>query len=488
MNDDSQYPAPLAIFGIPITNLDLANLVTKCLEIIRDNKLSGKTSYFTWLEGDLISKCYGLFPSTINNPKLLSLLRNADICCESDNFLNKIGNFLGSATVPSISKNDFLNNLLRILGEHHKSIFFLSNNEKEIKNVALAFHDKFHKLRLVGVVAPSVFTEGEDLIFSNERDSLLVEQINASNTDLLIIDLGYPKQLLWLDRVAENLRVPLVLTFDENFLKRNIKSPSFQEKIKESFQKMKLASITIPLLFFHSLNRYVYQWFFAQKNHKKKLKSNLFLSVYRTIANIELPECIDTSSLSKLNQTFDEVKNHDTLIFNFQNVRHIQPEGFYSLIKAWLFRNELKKEIFAYAIPGDIIWLMKVNRCWDLFKNTVCNSPEDLMSRLNGPEQMAFHDAFYQHDNDVVISILGSLNKDVDFETYMQKIKPIIDLKNCDIDLNYCTYVDNAGFEFLLDLRKFIHDQKKQLTLLSVNKNLYRQFKAACLDKTFIFK
>ncbi len=480
---------PLAIFGIPLSNTDLSNIIVQCLEIIKNNKLTGKSSYLTWVDGTLAASPYGLLPSIVNNPELLSLLRNAHISCISSSFLTKIGNLLGSKTTPPISPHEFLINLIRILGDEEKGIFFLSNHEKEAKSDALALHDKFHKLRLVGIAATPVFTEGEDLIYANERDTLLVEQINASNADVLIMNLGYPKQLLWLDRVSHNLHIPLVITFNENFhlAKQSTSSPLQKQKTNDFSQWLKLTSMSIPLIAFHSLNRYLYQWFFA-KNYKKNLNSRLFISEHHTIASIELPDCIDESYTNALNQIFDEVKNHDVLILNFGKVHHIQPEGFYALIKIWLQRTQQNKEIYGYSISNDIEWLMKVHRCWDLFKNTVCTSAEVLMSQLKGSEQISFYDAFTQHGNDVIISILGSLNKDIDFPAYMQKLIHIIDLKNCCIDLDYCTYIDNSGFAFLLDLRKYLHDQKGQLTLLSVNKNLYRQFKAVSLNKTFTFQ
>lgn len=495
--ENASIGQPLALLGIPFSNQDLACTVTECLQKILYNKREGKISYFSTIDGTLITKSYGWLPTTVDNPELLSHLRHNDITAISGSFLKTLGRCLGSTISPTFTTYEFLFALTQALSEKEKGVFILGGTEKETKNTAISLHDKFTKLRLVGIATPPLFTEGEDLINSNERDALLVEQINSSNADVLILNLGSTKQELWLERVRHLLTVPLIINVDhalEAINKISSKTSDQKNGDQQNSQEtlidlFKLSVLAFPLVCYHTVSRYLYQWFYAKKEPKNSLpKSQLFLSAHRSIVVLELPGVINSSNSQLLMQRFEEAASQDVLIFDFRNVRHIQPEGFYLLLKAWLQRNRLGKDIYGFGATADIECLMKLHHTWDLFKNTLCDSAETLMSRLKTQERTTFYDTFTQTDNLVIISLLGALDNKIDYDQYFKKLVPIIGQKNCCIDFSYCTFIDNAGFAFLLNLRKHILSQNHKLSLNAVNKALLKQFKTTAIDDFFVFK
>ena len=497
---------PIAILGIPVSNLTLSNIVSACLERIQKNKREGKLSYLSTIDGKLITKCYGWLPSTIDNPERLSIARNADISFLSGISLRMIGRLLGSTISPTYNADELLSSICQALGENEKGVFILGGVEKEAKNAAVSLHEKFHKLRLVGIATPHIFTEGEDLSNSNERDTLLIEQINSSNADVLLVHLGSLKQALWLERVRNHLSVPLVITIDHALIeigKTQSAPPAWMENVglsglykrwnttksKKSFtsiNSVKLVWMALPLLIFHTLSRYLYK-LTPNKTFTNALDSRLFLSAHRSVAILLLPECLNHSNFAILMKRFEDASSHDVLVFDFRNVRHIQPEGFYLLINTWLQRNRLHKEIYGFGPTTDIQNLMKLHRTWDLFKNNLCSSAEILMSRLKNQEWTTFYDTFTQGENLVIISVLGRLDNSIDYQSYMKKLLPIIGQKNCCFDLSYCTYIDNSGFAFLLTLRKHLLSQHNNLTLGSVSKQFRKQFHLSSIDSYFTF-
>lgn len=491
-----------AVLGIPITNSELSILVDQCLEIIKKNKPRSQVSYFLLVDWEMIIKCYGFLPTSVDHPELLSILRKASLSCSIGSFLTKLANLLGTSTAPSFPFHEFILTLCYELGENENGIFILGDNEKEAKASALSLHDRFKKLRLVGIAAPPIVTEGEDLIRAHARDILLVEQINSSNAEVLFISLGNPKQLLWLERVREHLLVPLIIATDGtlDLLKKKKDEPiaisqnknhflnNLNNKAVQFVQCIKLSLMAVPLVVFHTLNRTLYRWFYAKKNPEDISYSQLFISSNRTIAIITLPECLDETNQLELKQVFDNAANHDVLIFDFHNVRHIQPAGFHLLIKAWLQRQYLNKEIYAYSITSDIEWLMKLQRTWDLFKNTVCESLEILLYRINNLDKISFYDAFTQEENHVTISLLGSLKNDIDYDAYLKKLMPIVDQKNCKIDFAYCNYIESIGISFLLNLQKHQNMQNHWLVLSSVSSHLRKQLQLAGVDHLFTFR
>jgi anti-anti-sigma factor len=485
---------PFAILGIPVNNLALADLIEECLDRIHQNKEDKAVSYLSTVEEKLVTECYGWMPTSVDNPEMLSILRHASLSSLSGSFLRGLATTLGTTVSPSYTWKDFLFSLCQALNENEMGIFILGGIEKEIKNTAVSLHERFNKLRLVGIATPPIFVEGEDLINANERDLLLIEQINSSNADVLLVNLGSVKQGLWIERVQHLLTVPLIVTMEcyLNDIEKDL-GHSFSIKDRPQERKtlpfidfLKLIWMSAPLILFHTASRYLSKWF-STKRIASGFNNQLFLSSQRSIAFIALPECLDHSNMAFLAQNFEDAASHDVIVFDFKAVRHIQLEGFYLLIKAWLHRNQLNKEIYGFSPSNDIQWLMKLHHTWDIFKKNLCDSAEILMSRLIKQERITFYDSFTQNENLVTISLLGRLDKNIDYQAYIKKITPIIGQKNCCIDFSYCTYIDNTGFSFLLNLRKQLMSNGHDLILSSVNKNLRKQFRSTSVEHFFTF-
>lgn len=499
---------PFAILGIPIKNLDLQNSVIECLEKIEKNRQEKRVSFLSLIDSSLITHAYGWSPSSIDNSELLSVARDSDHPSLTGTFLRGLTKLLGTTPSAPYSSYELLLALCQALGEREKGIFILGGVEKETKNSGVFLHDQFSKLRLVGIATPLVFTEGQDLINSRERDALLVEQINASNADVLLISLGTPKQEIWLKRVSHLLFVPLIVTIDDSLkgIEQRFKALQPVERAKSNLKhfdkaknahqaqkaptftdSIKLMWIALPLVIYHTVSRCAYQILYAKKK-TTVFNSQLFLSAHHSIAIIALPESLDSSNRQLLMQRFEDGASQDILIFDFRKVRHIQPEGFYLLIKTWLLRNQSNKLVYGFCPTTDIKWLMKLHRTGDLFKNSLCDKAETLISRLKSKTGTTFYDTFTQSENLVTISLLGALDNEVDYAHYMKKWIPIISQKNCCIDFSYCTFIDNTGFAFLLNLQKHLNSQQHALVLSAVNHKLRQQFKMSLVDTIFTFK
>lgn len=483
---------PFAVLGIPVNNFDLADVISDCLETIQKNKEEQKVAYLLTLDENQITECYGWKPATVDNPEMLSILRHADIPSLSGKLLRGLAKMLGATLSPAYQCKNFIFSLFQVLNENEKGIFILSGIDKEIKNTAVNLHDRFKKLRLVGIATPPIYLEGEDLVNARERDLLLIEQINSSNADVLLVNLENRKQEIWIERVRDQLSVPLIITTEYPLSELEKHFDASQEKIPakgKSFSFinfLKFTWMSLPLIIFHATSRLLSKGFNTKKSGPG-FNSRLFLSSQRSIAFIALPECLDRTNMALLEKSYEDAASHDVIVFDFKDVRHIQPEGFYLLINAWLQRHQQNKEIYGFSPSADIQTLMKLHRTWDIFKNTLCDSAEILMSRLIREESITFYDTFTQNENYVTISLLGSLDNRIDYQKYIKKITPIIGQKNCCIDFSYCTYIDNTGFSFLLNLRKQLKSQGHDLILSSVNNNLRKQFRKVSVEKYFHF-
>lgn len=489
-------PLPIALLGIPITNQPLSETISLCLQHMQENRREGKVSYYTMIDPLTIDISYGWQPTSVNHPELLSILRNAAVSSISGKFLTSLGRLLGSPMAPTYTIPELTNALCEALGERKMGIFLIGDHEKITKAVAIRLHDKYTQLRLVGIAAPPIFVGGRDLATAPERDALLIEQINASHADILIVNLDNIVQELWLERIRRGLSVPFILAVGKALTNLSstpsplnpmqqvatVKEASFipARPSNPLSRKLKLFWIACPLVIYHHLNRFIYETLSPKQAltivHQK---SKLFLSAHHSVATISLPRLIDHSNVAILRQLFEESASHDAVLFDFREVRHIQPEGFHFLIKAWLRRNKENKAVYGFQPTWNIRNLMKVHHTWDLFKYTLCDSPEALLSRLKAYEKISFYDAFAQTENLVTISLLGALDQHIDYTDYINKLTPIIGNKNCLIDFSYCTLIDNTGFAFLLNLRKRLQSQHRTLTLSCLSPALKAQFQAA---------
>lgn len=493
---------PIAILGIPVTNETLFEMVLECLKRIQENKSTG-CSYHCTVSPTMIATCYGYFPSSVARPEILSTIRHADLSSSSGSFLKQLASLLGSVTAPSYTTPDLILSLCRALGDKKMGVFLLGKDEKKTKSEAIAIHDKCNQIRLVGIASPPIFIKGEELIHSQERDALLIEQINASRADVLFVNLGEVAQELWLERTRRHLTVPLIILVgdsldyfektpplitmkghDQEVALPLPKAKSPKVEASPSFlQQLKLVWMAIPLILYHTASRLRHHYFAPQKKSKAVSEASLlFLSAHHSIPLIALPRFIGPANVPTLMQKFEDSANHDTLIMDFQNVWHIQPEGFYFIMQTWLKFKEKNKGIYALGVTAWVQNLMKFHRSWDLFKNSVCHSAEDLLSRVQAEGRTTFYDSFSQTENLVTVSLLGVLDHKVDLEDYMKKLIPIIDSRNCCLNFNYCSFIDNSGFAFLLNLRKHLRGQQHTLTFTSISPSLQKQFKEASVD------
>ena len=110
-----------------------------------------------------------------------------------------------------LSNEDLLTTTAEVLNSKKLSIYLLGGNEGVIWQAAQKLKQNFPYLKVVGSALPMILTKGQRLEESQERDNYIVEEINKARPDVLVLQLGHPKQEIWLDRIRHILKVPLVI-------------------------------------------------------------------------------------------------------------------------------------------------------------------------------------------------------------------------------------------------------------------------------------
>lgn len=106
------------------------------------------------------------------------------------------GKVTGNPIVENINGTDFTPKVLRIAEEEGWSVFFFGAKEEVVQECCRRVRVSYPKLKIAG------YRNG---YFRDEEEREIVDLINRTQPDILLVALGTPKQEVWLTRYAYDL-------------------------------------------------------------------------------------------------------------------------------------------------------------------------------------------------------------------------------------------------------------------------------------------
>lgn len=494
-----------AILGIPIDNISLEESVPRIIELAQECKREQISGYISTVNSDFISKIHGISLTKTRQPELLKVLRDSVLATADGKPLIWLSYLLGDPLTERVAGSDLFELIVKGFAEQDLSIYLLGGEEKIIKITAAILTSLYPKIRIAGYSTPSICTEGEELVLSEEKDKKIIEEINRCAPDLLFLNLGNPKQEIWFERIRSHLKVPLSMGVGgsfEMFCKAIPRAPKWMQNIglewlfrlsqeprrlwrRYLYDIVKLSFLAIPLVFYHQMSWLMYKLRSRGKNHLKK--PLLFISPERTLSVIQLPPLLGGPICSDVLLFAEEAFCQDVVILDFEKVLHIDLEGISLLITLWQEAARLKKSIFALRASEDVVLLMKFHRMWDLLAATLCQSPDEILAHLvrEGTEP-ALYDTMQQRDREVVVSLFGRLNSELESEEFIEHFAPVLDGKDCTLDLRYCSFINNSGFVCLLKLQEYMLEQNREFKISGLSSELKTLFRVNGVSSLYI--
>lgn len=477
-----------AVLGLPIENLDLKQAILKIITLIDIYPVDSRTRYVCCVNIDYLANLYSWMPLKLRNPELLNILEHAALLTVEDAPLVWLSSLLDNPLKMSISGADLLTNLCEELAKEGRSIYFIGAEDKRIYATVDKLKETYPTLNVAGIACPQIEIEGLLLQEVQERDELILEQIHEAKPDVLILSLNCPKQEIWYGRVHRQLQVPIAIGVG-NELNEDVTNV---KRVSQWFKKLinftKFFFLTAPLILYHYINKIVFR-IKERSSPPFPIESFLFLSPKKTLALIPLPNKIDHTVLELLEDEMQQSIQHDVLILDFQNVGYLDLEGLNWLLHTWKIAKTHRKPLLALGVSGDIRMLLKLHRIWDFISADCCESPKEVLSRLSYlSNSSSLYESVQQHSHYVILSFFGILNESRQYSNYLQRLIPMLSRKDCILDLSYCSLIDNAGFAFLLKLRKMVLEEGMSLSIWGMHGEIYNQFKQAKLDKLFTAK
>lgn len=484
------------LLGLSVDTISLDDLEKRLDELLHYFHEDLQPRFGTTINAQVLGLASG-WPFSARDPEVLQQLRNADLVGLDSPFLSKLAMLLGTK-IPTITSDDLLEHTAAYANRTGKKIYLVGGDEKVCKQTVKALHQDYPGLKICGYSAPHIYTKGLHLEHSIEEDSQTISAIQSANPDILLIQLGHPKQDLWFGRVFNQMKIPLSLGVGGAFERYLASKRNASEKSSSgSFSSIKRKALTIfrfaiwsPLLFlYNTVNRLMFDLFY--KHFSIGLQDpKLFLSQNDALSILTLPTLLDSSKLVHLKDKIEAALEHDHIVLDLSHVRHITLKGL-GLLQAIKKRIEKSsKNLFITGLSADLIWFFKIHGAWDLFAPIVCADSAAVLARLSVRTGMRSEHDFVgieQNQEATTLSVFGPLNGWEDDRHGLMNLNHLIDSKDCIVDLTHCSGITNRGFGFLLKLRSRQSAQISKLSLMGVSRSLKKQFKLVKLARYFNF-
>ena len=189
-----QIPDTVALFGLPITNVTMAQAVAR----VEEHILSGRTHQIATANLDFAR----------NSLRDQYLQR---VICECSMVLPDGAPMLWAASLfrtplkERVTGVDLIPELARLSAEKGYGIYLLGASEESSKRAALVLEERFPGVRIVGRTSPQLQPLHE---MDNEG---LLRKIEAADPAILLVAFGNPKQEIWIHRHRDRLKVPVAI-------------------------------------------------------------------------------------------------------------------------------------------------------------------------------------------------------------------------------------------------------------------------------------
>jgi N-acetylglucosaminyldiphosphoundecaprenol N-acetyl-beta-D-mannosaminyltransferase len=136
------------------------------------------------------------------DPKLRDIINSCPIINADGQSVVWASRLLGQPLPERVTGIDLMQRLIEISAHKGYRLFFFGAREEVISRVVEVLKEKYPSLQIAG------YRNG---YFSPEENDEIVEQINASNADMLFVGFSSPKKEYWLAENLYRLNVPFCM-------------------------------------------------------------------------------------------------------------------------------------------------------------------------------------------------------------------------------------------------------------------------------------
>jgi N-acetylglucosaminyldiphosphoundecaprenol N-acetyl-beta-D-mannosaminyltransferase len=451
--------------GIPVDNLDLQETVERVVAMAKTR--DGRARLVSTLNVDFLVNSLGTRFYSARHPELLDVLRNSDLVTADGFPIVWLSRIVGRPLRQRVCGSDLVPALAPLAAREGLSIFLLGGSGDVAQRAAGCLQEQNPELIIAGTAAPFIHTQGPGLANCVADDEALLERINGSGADILLVGLGNPKQELWFNRNRERLKVPVSIgvggTFE--FITGSVqRAPVWVQRLnlewlfrisqdparlwrRYSHGLFKLAALSAPLLqarlgemLAFSVGRVAaadtIQWRTVWSNRDQAM------------AVLRMPRLVSRDYLHALVQGLAGCDDGSTLhILDFSAVHKVEMAGHEALLSLSELQQRGDVNLQFMGVADRLRRDLAVTRVLDAVQGEEGNTLDALGA---GAPQQDFSCRSYTLDDAALIFLGGRINDDKLRQLgFVESLRDIIRHRNCYLDLRDVNLLESSAIAAL---------------------------------------
>jgi len=489
----------IVILGIPVDNLTMDKTVETIFHMIDDYGVDGRARQVATVNVDFVVNTLTWRLKNIRHPELIDILRRADLVTADGMPIVWASKLLGSPLQERVTGADLVPGLAEEAAKRGKSLFLLGGRGDVGQKAADILKERYPDLKIADVYSPFVHVEGEAIAEAEEADESIVERINRSGADILLIGFGNPKQEVWFDRNRDKLAVPVSIGIGgtyEFIVGSVTRAPEWMQRtglewlfritqdpkrlIKRYFMGLLKFGVMIwPAIFYYRYRKFLHKLTLP----KQRVPGEPDVSIEQVSTGylkvIQLPERVDAPFLERNRERLkDEIKQAPNIVLDLNRTTFLDSSGLGFVTTARSGAIKEGKDLYLSGVKPLLINFFKLSRVWDLFSNSSFESlPEVLRILKEKSSATAFYFVIQTEPGHHLVSLFGRLDAAQMQHLDVDAIANDIGDKNCILDLEGLDFVDSSGVAFFIRIQRHFAKQGRVCVLCGLGRNVRQMFR-----------
>ena len=484
----------IIVLGIPVDNLTMDEAISSIFSMVDDYAADGRARQVATVNVDFVVNTLSWRLKNIRHPELLDILRRADLVTADGMPLVWISRLLGVPLKERVTGADLVPKLAEEAAKRGKSIFLLGGRGDVGQQAADTLKGRYPDLKIAGIYSPFVHVEGEAIAAAGEEDEQILEEVNRSGADILLLAFGNPKQEVWFDRNRDKLKVPVSIGIGgtyEFIVGTVTRAPEWMQKaglesifritqdpkrlIKRYFVGFfKFGIMVWPSILYYRYRRFVYRLSHRSGRSEEQGRLGEAATFTGNITEIKFPERLDAPFLEISREKLEEqLGSAANVVLDFNQTRFIDSSGLGYIAKIWNRDATGGKAVHLIGVGSELVHFFKLNRLWDLFSKGVFKDVEEVLQQLEEKRSVGPSDFVIEHRTGyVTVSLFGRLDAPEIQRIGTDSILTDMGGSDCILDLGGLDFIDSSGIGFLIKIQKYVSRHGKGCILCELPDNV----------------
>ena len=495
----------IVILGIPVDNLTMDMAVSRIFSMVDDFAEDGRARLVATVNVDFLVNAHAWFRKHIRHPELLDILRRADMVTADGMPIVWASKLLGTPLRERVTGADLVPRLAEEASKRKKTIFFLGGKGDVGRKASDLLKERYPGFEVAGVYSPFVHVEGDALLETEAADEEIVDRINQSKADILLLAFGNPKQEIWFERNRLRLKVPVSIGIGgtyEFIVGSVVRAPEWMQKSgtewlfritqdpKRLIKRYLIGFFKLGFMLWPALLHYRYQALRYNRSHRSQPDPQTaeLKAVSGDMKVINFPTRVDAPFVKQHGGEMENAIGQAAFMaLDFSRTNFIDSSGLGLIVKLWKRGPETKTGIYFTGIHGAVVHFFKLTRLWDLFQKKAYDDLDHLLDNLDREKLLPpFFMVVAEETPDVVVlSLTGRLDAVQMTKIEMDAVIENVGGRNCVFDLSGLDFVDGSGIFFFLKIQKALAQKGKACAISNVSENVLQIFRISKLVHLF---